>query len=125
MCAVSAMLDYGRLKVNTNEWTTITWKEYKELLEKARQWDVLANQPHCEDPAKEQWMQEVEERLKKLEGGPTKCKCDTLLEPSTPLPVDNGTYTIGCNNYTPLDAYAGIYQCSCGGSIDSHIKEIQ
>lgn len=121
MCVTSAILDYGRQQPYYS-WTPPTWQEYQDLLEKARKWDELAHQPHCEDPDKERWMKEVDDRLRKLEGGSDKCKCE-ILKPSPPLPVDNGTYTIGCSDYTPLDAYAGIFQCSCGGSIESHSKE--
>lgn len=66
MCVTSAIMQYGQT-VPINSWTTISWQHYHELLEKARKWDELAAQPHCEDPSKEKWMKAVEKRLKELE----------------------------------------------------------
>ena len=43
------------------------WAEFLELVEKAKKFDELANQPDCEDPEKAAWMERIEERLAALE----------------------------------------------------------
>lgn len=78
MCVTSAVLGYG-MTVPTTSWATITWDEYNKLLDKARRWDELSNQPHCEDPEKEKWMLEVEDRLERLETSKKDKKKSSLL----------------------------------------------
>lgn len=69
MCVVSVISDYGRNSVPAWQWTTDTWKSYKDVLEKAAEFDKVADQPDCEDPHKTEWMRAIEERITKLESG--------------------------------------------------------
>lgn len=66
MCAVSAMYDYGK-NIPFQTWTGPGYKEYQELLEKARKFDEIMAQPDCHDDMKGRWMLGVEKRLKELE----------------------------------------------------------
>lgn len=68
MCVYSMVLDYGRWRVPQNEWNWENWQKYQELIRKAEEFDKAAKQPDCEDEEKKKWMNEVEERLRKLEG---------------------------------------------------------
>lgn len=87
MCTLSVITDYGRdlwpvyprpeatpplpiiiekpvERVPTQE----EWDEFLELCEKARKFDEIAGQADCVDPGKDAWMEEIERRLKALEG---------------------------------------------------------
>ena len=80
MCVVSMLSDWGH-----RQWPSYPpilpsyvptyigpsreeWEEFKELLKKATKFDEVSGQPDCVDPKKQEWMKEIEERLKKLEG---------------------------------------------------------
>lgn len=78
MCITSAILDYGRHQWPTpNPWvyqpvqplvpSPVDWSKFKELLEKAAEFDRVAKQPDCEDPEKVKWFDTMEKRMKKLE----------------------------------------------------------
>lgn len=67
MCAVSNVLDYGRVNIPQTQWTRDTFSEYQEIIRRLSALDKKLNQPDCEDPAKATWMREVEDRLAKLE----------------------------------------------------------
>lgn len=73
MCSVSVLMDYGS-NVPTHQWTVPNWIEYQELLEKARKWDAIADQPDCHDTDKAEWMKAIEERLETLEKKKKKTK---------------------------------------------------
>lgn len=84
MCSVSAVMDYGRMtwpNVVTPGWT---WTEpvkpnippaeerdairkFMELVEKAKEFDKAADQPHCEDPEKIKLLERIEQRLERIE----------------------------------------------------------
>lgn len=68
MCAVSATMDYMRQYVPIQDWTRPAFDEYKEILRRLEALDTKLGQPDCEDPAKAEWMKQVEERLSALEG---------------------------------------------------------
>ena len=67
MCAVSMVHDYMRINVPTDAWTPGTWAQYQEIIRLLTKLDEKLDQPDCDDPAKGQWMQEVEDRLARLE----------------------------------------------------------
>lgn len=73
MCAVSMVYRSG-----IDNWPHINklpaaqpqydyWTKWVEMLEKARKYDALTNQPDCEDPAKEHILEKVLKRLDELE----------------------------------------------------------
>jgi len=67
MCSVSAMMDYGRMRVSPIEWTRDSFTDFQEILKRLDALDKKLSQPECHDPSKAIWMREVEERLSKLE----------------------------------------------------------
>jgi hypothetical protein len=66
MCTVSAVTAYG-MKMPDHQWNTQTWPSFKALVQKAEEFDKVADQPDCVDPEKDAWMKRIEERLEKLE----------------------------------------------------------
>jgi uncharacterized protein (DUF3084 family) len=66
MCAVSVILDYGR-QMPMDNWNHQKWRDFQTLKQQAEEFDSKTDQPDCEDPAKAEWMREVEERLARLE----------------------------------------------------------
>lgn len=68
MCAVSATMDYMRQYVPIQDWTRPQYNEFQEILKRLADLDAKLGQPDCHDPAKAEWMREVEERLDRLEG---------------------------------------------------------
>lgn len=70
MCTTSAILDYGRLRIPDYYWTWPYWSEYQEILRRLDHLDRHLHQPDCTDPHKGEWMQTVEERLRRVEGDP-------------------------------------------------------
>jgi hypothetical protein len=66
MCSVSAVTGYG-MGIPDHLWTPQTWPPFKQLVEKAVEFDKVAEQPDCIDPAKDEWMKRIEERITKLE----------------------------------------------------------
>ena len=67
MCAMSVVMDYGRMRIPPNQWTPESFGDFKEILRRLDALDQKLGQPECHDPAKAAWMREVEERLEKLE----------------------------------------------------------
>lgn len=67
MCTVSAVMDYGRLRVPEYHWDTTNWAVFKQLVKQAEEFDKVSGEPDCVDPEKEAWMKGVEERLAALE----------------------------------------------------------
>lgn len=84
MCIISGIYDYGHRTWPT--WPTTApvpppippasatpfptpeqWEAFKRLIEVAKEFDRIANQPDCEDPEKGKWMEQVERRLADLE----------------------------------------------------------
>jgi len=63
MCAVSVIHDYGR-SVHPDAWTPEALDTFKKMVEDAKKFDKLTNQPDCEDPEKMKWVEPVEESLK-------------------------------------------------------------
>ena len=70
MCTYSVISDYGRTRYPMDYWTPTTWPPFSDLLEQARRTDEATEQPDCEDPAKTEWIEKVEERLRRLENEP-------------------------------------------------------
>lgn len=66
MCSVSAVTGYG-MGIPDNQWTTGTWDSFKGLVKKAEEFDKVAAQPDCIDPAKDEWMKRIEARIEALE----------------------------------------------------------
>jgi len=56
-----------RQRVPQRDWTRPAWTEYQEVLRRLEALDAKLGQPHCDDPAKAAWMQEIEKRLAALE----------------------------------------------------------
>ena len=67
MCAVSMVSDYGRDRVPREQWTRDSFDDFHEILRRLAKLDEKLNQPDCYDPTKSAWMEEVEQRLRKLE----------------------------------------------------------
>lgn len=67
MCMVSMVMDYGMQRVPAQNWTLDTWTQYQQILALLKQLDTKLGEPECHDSAKAEWMQQVEERLAKLE----------------------------------------------------------
>lgn len=66
MCSASVIYRYGQ-EMPYNNWTPEALRGYDSLLEAAKRFDDLAQQPHCHDPEKEHWYQELVERMKTFE----------------------------------------------------------
>lgn len=66
MCSVSAITEYG-MRMPDNMWNQQNWPPFKQVVEKAIEFDKIADQPDCIDPAKEEWMKRIEERIQRLE----------------------------------------------------------
>jgi predicted alpha/beta hydrolase family esterase len=66
MCTVSVVTGYG-MNIPDHKWTTQTWPPFKQLVEQAVKFDKIADQPDCIDPAKDEWMKRIEERITRLE----------------------------------------------------------
>lgn len=49
------------------QWDRSTFEQYKDILKRLDALDQKLGQPDCVDPAKEAYMQEIENRLKALE----------------------------------------------------------
>jgi hypothetical protein len=67
MCAVSAIMDYGRLNVPPQQWTVNTFADFRDIIRRLDELDKKLNQFECRDPAKAEWMKQVEARLAKVE----------------------------------------------------------
>jgi hypothetical protein len=94
MCAVSAVLNHGinqwplpertpyewhiqppddmiplKYKVTKNPQspTAEQWAEFLKLVKAAKEFDKATGQPDCEDPAKDQWMKDMESRITAIE----------------------------------------------------------
>ena len=52
----------------TLPWTREAVDEFKEIIRRLDALDKKLGLEHCEDPKKAEWMQQIEERLKRLEG---------------------------------------------------------
>ena len=66
MCSASVVYRYGQ-DIPYNDWTPKTLESYTSLLDAAKSFDEASKQPHCHDPVKERWYQELVERMKKFE----------------------------------------------------------
>lgn len=90
MCTVSIISDYGRQTFPNLEWwqtqqqslpqrdrteevlaelraQRAILEKFVEMVAKAKEFDVVAKQPDCEDPAKASFMDEVQSRLRRIE----------------------------------------------------------
>lgn len=81
MCVVSNIGDYGRqqwpqpwktIPLEPGSWPSDTpsreaWDEYKDLIEKAKEFDQKTGQPECESEEKTAWMKDMEDRISQLE----------------------------------------------------------
>lgn len=64
MCITSAIHDYGQ-KIAPGVWSQPSIDIFKDLVKKAEEFDILADQPHCEDPKKTAFLLDLE-ALKKV-----------------------------------------------------------
>jgi hypothetical protein len=64
MCAASVIYDYGS-RIPPYKWTTDGYDRYKEIIDKAKEWDKIMDQPGCDDEVKADWMKLVEDILRK------------------------------------------------------------
>jgi hypothetical protein len=62
MCTVSVVYDYGR-NINLNDWDKESYKQFKKLVEAAKEFDVATSQPDCEDYEKTKWVEIVEIKI--------------------------------------------------------------
>ena len=60
-------MDYGRTRVDPNQWTRQSFGEFKEVIRRLEGLDKKLDQPHCEDARKTEWMEDIERRLAELE----------------------------------------------------------
>ena len=67
MCLVSVISDWARTAVPPVQWTRPAFDEYQEIIRRLQELDRKLGQPDCEDPAKMQFMKEIDERLRRLE----------------------------------------------------------
>lgn len=67
MCTYSVIADYGRNRYPLDYWNQQNWPYFKDLLNQAEKTDKATGQPDCEDPAKTAWINQVEDRLRRLE----------------------------------------------------------
>lgn len=67
MCAVSAVYDYYRQNVPITQWTPDTFSEMQEIIRRLDELDRKLDQHECHDPAKAEWVRDVEERLQRIE----------------------------------------------------------
>lgn len=81
MCIVSTIIDSGKSvwpgwvqpyqpmvsQPYNNEPTPDQWREFMELVEKAKKFDEMTGQANCEDPEKVDWMLKMESRMAELE----------------------------------------------------------
>jgi hypothetical protein len=66
MCMVSMVMDGGML-IPPEKWTKKTYSEFQEIIDRLDKLDKKLDQPDCHDPAKAEWMKNIEDRLKALE----------------------------------------------------------
>lgn len=59
MCVLSVIMEYGRDRIPSNEWTAEKFEAFRKLIEQAKMADVVLEQPHCEDPGKAEWFEAV------------------------------------------------------------------
>lgn len=107
MCVVSMVHDYGRKNFPpVYEWDVDDLTEYEEIIRRLDRLDRRFNQPDCVDPAKQKFMDEIRDRLSKLEQkagiGETFVVKRVLLQEAAPTYISNGnepvvgsTVTIG------------------------------
>lgn len=81
MCVYSMVLDYGQ-RIPDQQWDLRKWAEFQEIVNKAKKWDELMQQPNCEDPKKVEWEKRIEERLKRLENEKGILDVSTSVSPS-------------------------------------------
>lgn len=85
MCIMSMVIDYGRERIwpqippatwpspvpstppVDHEAELAKWEAFKKLLDKAKELDIVAAQPDCEDPEKVKWLKEMDHRMKAIE----------------------------------------------------------
>lgn len=67
MCYVSVVMDYGRTRIDPNQWTRPAFTEFKQIITRLDKLNETLAQPDCHDPAKAEWMAQVEARLTRLE----------------------------------------------------------
>ncbi len=68
-------MDYGKTQwpnwqrqfPSKPEQILVELKEYLELVAKAKKFDEISNQPHCEDPEKVKLLEKIEARIQALE----------------------------------------------------------
>lgn len=48
-------------------WTKPSFDHLQELIRKAEQYDIMTNQPHCEDAEKAKILERIEARLTEIE----------------------------------------------------------
>jgi hypothetical protein len=66
MCVVSMVHDQFK-QIPLQQWTYPIFNEYQEIIDRIKRLEDKLAVPPCEDAAKAKWMQDVRERLSKLE----------------------------------------------------------
>lgn len=67
MCTVSKLIEYGQTQIPADKWDWQKWMAFHALIEKAKVFDALTNQPNCANESKIEWAIKVEQRLRDLE----------------------------------------------------------
>ena len=67
MCVVSQVMDYGWKRIPDDMWNETTIDQFRRLLEEARKFDKVADQPECEDPEKAKLLDKLDAIEKQLE----------------------------------------------------------
>lgn len=66
LCVVSMVFDWANER-DKYYWTRPNYDSLKELIRKAEQYDIMTNQPHCEDENKAKVLERIEQRLAEIE----------------------------------------------------------
>lgn len=67
MCMTSAITEYAHQRIPQFQWTLPVYNEFKVIIEMIEALDRKLGQPDCVDPAKAEYLKQIEERLSKLE----------------------------------------------------------
>lgn len=66
MCAVSELHTYMDTRVPRESWTRETFNDYLSIIGSLGKLDRELDQSDCDDSSKAAWMEDVENRLRKL-----------------------------------------------------------
>lgn len=59
MCMMSVVTGYAQQSTQMNHMTPVTWKMFRELLDRVDKLDKALGEPECIDPAKGAWLRKM------------------------------------------------------------------